>query len=401
MATVVGAVPSSLRVVRVTFNTALSDFSIIAATGALNPANWTLTGQVVQPVPVAAVTALSAEQISTTVIDVTVDDDLSPGRSYLIIASTAITGVAASPDNQALFTAVSLTPPATRDFSALRMVPQMNLREDDTLDLERFLRILDDPIALMLNSVDHWTDILDYDLAPENHLDLMLQSLGYPFQIALTVVDKRRLLSLLVRLFKQKGTVLGMKNAVRFFLGYESDYVFTDSSRNFAGWVLDVDLLDEGSVLGDVTYWIPGIHGLGVDGIWTAYDFYAKIGKGSAFTAAEIVKATAIINYMKPAYTHMLTLTSVLPPPATIAAVPAAGAVSVSWSAVASAASYVVLWALTPFITPLSPTGDVDSASPYVITPVTAGHQRYATVSARDGAGVNGVSSVVAMAAAA
>lgn len=407
MANLTTAVAQSLRVVRVTFNVALTDFSVTAATGALNPSNWTLVGQVVDPVPVAPVTALSVAQISTTVLDVTVDDDFSPSCSYKVVAKPAsaggITGVADSPNNEATFVAVALTPPAERDFSVLKMIPRMNFREDDTKDLERFLRVIDEPLQLALHRIDHWTDIIDYDLAPDNHLDQMLKAVGYPFQIALSTIDKRRLLSVLATMMKQKGTIVGCKNAIRFFLGYESDYIGLPNEL-FGGWTLDDSDLGDGTVLGDSFYYNPTLHGPDISNSMRPWDFYAKIGTPSAvaLTSDETTKATAIINYMKPAHTKMLGLSAVLPPPLNPSAAAGASQVTFSWSSVTSAAGYAVFWSKTPAVSPLGPDGavDPDNTSPYVLTGVTSGETRYGIICARTAGGINGVSSAVVSAVA-
>lgn len=397
MASLASAVATGLRVVRVTFSAALSDFST-NATGALNLANWSFVAQNVSPSPAAAVAPEAIEQVSTTVVDITVDDDLSPGEAYLVTASVSITGVDASPANRAIFAAVALTPPVERDFSTMRMVPRMNIREDDSGDLERFLRVLDDLLGLQMDRVDHWTDILDYDLAPDNFLDLQLQDLGYPLTIALATIDKRRLLSVLPTIYKQKGTVLGIKNATRFFLGLESDVLWPQWSLS-AGWILGSveNELGIDTYLGG-TFYIAGLHGTDLIFFSGAgsFDFAVKIGTASAvaLTADQIEKATAVIEFMKPAQAHMRLLVAALPPPENVAATAGAGSISISWDAVTGADGYVVFYSPTPDVGAMSPLGyvDPDNVSPYVDT-VPTGESRYYVVSARV-AGTNGVSSV-------
>ncbi len=57
--------------------------------------------------------------------------------------------------------------------------------------------------------------------ASEDFLDLILQDLGNPFPFDLYVLGKRRLASVLVEMYRQKGTEAGIENAIRFFLGID------------------------------------------------------------------------------------------------------------------------------------------------------------------------------------
>lgn len=118
-------------------------------------------------------------------------------------------------------TAPSLGFPAERSFDLWRMLPEFNRREDDegTGDLRRFISCLQEIVNLQLYEVDHWTDILDRDKAAERYLDAMLLDLGNPFAFDLTEIEKRRLLRVLVSIYRQKGTARGIINVIRFFLG--------------------------------------------------------------------------------------------------------------------------------------------------------------------------------------
>lgn len=402
------AVAQDTRTVRVTFAGALADVST-GAHGALNPANWALAGQpsLSGLDPYATVVPESVTQVSTCVLDVNGHDDFTPGATYQITAAPesdgGITAVSDPPNNKATFVGVTPVAPAGRDFDVTTFVPRMNLDEDDTKDLIRFLNVLKDPLLLHLDKIDRWTDIFDLTKAASNFLDLILQELGDPFEFALSDIDKRRLASVLVAIYKQKGTVPGVKNAIRFFIGYEADMLFPDNSL-YGGWIMDVSHLDVDTVLGLGHYYIPAIHGPDVGGIVTAFDFYLKVGKpaAAALTSDEDMRVRAIVEYMKPAHTHLVGVSAVLPPPTSPTAVAGGGQVTLSWTAVAGAIGYVVFWSRTPVVSTLSPNGSVDpdNASPYVITPVTSGEQRYAVVAAIGPGGVNGVGSAVAMAAA-
>lgn len=398
MAKLITAVATDLRTVRVTFNSALPDLGS-GATGALNPGNWTFEPQVVSPVPVVSVSTIEVDEISTTVFDVIVDDDFSPEQLYQIVAKPAagggIAGVDSSPDNKALFQAIPIISPPERDFSTLRMVPNMNLREDDNDDLTRFLNILNDVLGLSIQRVDLWTSVFDYEKATENFLDLMLQDLAYPFAIQMGEIDKRRLLSVLATIYKQKGTVDGVKNAIRFFVGYESDVIWPDWAQ-FGGWILDESELDYDTVLGEFFY-SSTLHGTDMV-VFTgagAFDFYLKVGVPTlaSLTAEENLKVRAVVEFMKPAHTHLIGVTTAFPPPLNVVATPGVGTITVSWSLVPLAIQYVIFSSSTPVVGPLSPVGNIDpdDNTPFVLA-VPSGESRYFRVCARLGT-TNGVAS--------
>ena len=48
-----------------------------------------------------------------------------------------------------------------------------------------------------------------------------MQDLGNPFPFDLDDLSKRRLAAVLVEMYQQKGTAIGIRNAIRFFLGVD------------------------------------------------------------------------------------------------------------------------------------------------------------------------------------
>lgn len=65
-----------------------------------------------------------------------------------------------------------------------------------------------------------YQEIFDPDTAPPIFVELMLKSLGNPFtSIYLTLTQKRKLVKLLIPIYKQKGTERGLVNAIRFLTG--------------------------------------------------------------------------------------------------------------------------------------------------------------------------------------
>jgi phage tail-like protein len=170
----------------------------------------------------------------------------------------------------------------------------LNRREDQTGDLRRFLQCLQEVTELLLADVDRFTDILDPDIAPEPFVDAMLGDLGNPFPFDLSVADKRRLLNVLVAVYREKGTGVGIKNAIRFFLGLEVEI------QSYAGEAL---LLGE-SLLGED--WI-----LGASGAFSAFAF--DVISPRALTTEERLRVRIIVDYMKPAHTHFRVVEPVIP----------------------------------------------------------------------------------------
>jgi phage tail-like protein len=121
------------------------------------------------------------------------------------------------------------------------------------------------------------------------YVDLMLLDLGNPFPLDLSLVDKRRLLNVLLGIYREKGTASGIKNAIRFFLGLEVEIVtYTGEAL-----VLGESLLGEDWVLGPA-------------GSFAAFAF--EVLAPRALTAEERRRVRAIVNYMKPAHTHLARL---------------------------------------------------------------------------------------------
>ena len=94
--------------------------------------------------------------------------------------------------------------------------------------------------------VDRWHDIFDLERAPEAFVDLILRDLGNPFPFELDAMGKRRLASVLVEMYRQKGTAKGIQNAIRFFLGidisaispFNADTLYLGESLLGVDWVL-------------------------------------------------------------------------------------------------------------------------------------------------------------------
>ena len=199
------------------------------------------------------------------------------------------------PYDRASFTGFRPARPATRRFDLWRMLPKHNRRDDHTGDLFRFIACLQEVTDLLLADVDRWPDIFDLERAPEAFVDLILRDLGNPFPFELDAMGKRRLASVLVEMYRQKGTAIGIRNAVRFFLGIEIEAI--------AG------LASTALVLGESELGVDWE--LGPSDRFARYAFDVKVGR--VLTQTERMHLRGIVNYMKPAHTHFVNLIEPVP----------------------------------------------------------------------------------------
>jgi phage tail-like protein len=294
---VVGAQARELARVRVSFDRSVKQDDPDAPDDALNPVRYALTPLSAPAVPASVV---AVEAVTSSAVDLLTDVRLTPGASYRI-GVEGVTDVSGAPigtaEDSAMFTGFVPPRPANRVFDLYGFLPEMNRREDETGDLRRFLSCLQEVTDLVLVDIDRFTDILDPDLAPEPVLDLMLGELGSPFAFDLSAVDKRRLLNVLVAMYREKGTARGIINAIRFFLGLEVQVTA------YAGEALT---LGE-SLLGED--WV-----LGPSSLFAALAF--EIVSPRLLTAEERRRLRQIVDYLKPAQTHFARLVEPVPPEA-------------------------------------------------------------------------------------
>lgn len=186
--------------------------------------------------------------IFNSLIELTLHDDLSPGIEYEIYIS-GVQGVAAT---SATFLSYSPNWPAARNFQLWDFVPTINKAEDQTQDLEKFFLVLQDQLDTQLASIDNWSDILDSDRADEAYLDAMLADLGNPFTFEdIYENDKRLLLRVLVQIYKKKGTDDAIRDAIRLFMGFDSQInLYRDSGAKLGKAGTVRSRLDGSFVLG-------------------------------------------------------------------------------------------------------------------------------------------------------
>ncbi len=286
------------KVVRIVFDEPIVLTVASNANSALNPLNYLIERQTL---PAADVVVSSVTMITTSAVDLELDIEHTPGATYRVTVSNVedlFGNPIAAPFDTVDFLGFVPQIDEARDFQILRFIPQKNRDEDASGDLRRFVGVLQEVLDLILCEVDRWTDIIDPDKAAEQFLDCMLIDLGNPFDFDLTEADKRRLIRILVSIYKQKGTAVGIVNVVRFFLGVE----VVVNAFSEEGWDLGFDELG-GPGAGEEG--IPPII-LGPGTSFTLYSF--EIISPVVLTQEQRDRITDIANYMKPAHTHLIQI---------------------------------------------------------------------------------------------
>lgn len=228
-----------------------------------------------------------------TLVDVTVSTEMTPDATYRVTVSGVVDAKGnpiLAPFHTATFEGYRPPRPPARRFDLWSMLPKHNRRSDSTGDLAHFVACLQEVTDLLLAEVDRFADLWDIERAPAPFLDLILRDLGNPFPFDLEELGKRRLAAVLVEMYRQKGTAVGIRNAVRFFLGIEIEAI--------TGLAATALVLGESEVGLD---WE-----LGPSDRFARYAFDVKVGR--VLTVAEREHLRAIVNYMKPAHTHFVNL---------------------------------------------------------------------------------------------
>src|SRR5690606_30890094 len=277
---VVGAQAVAPKVVRVGFDEPVT---------VTDPLGFVFEALDLPAVPVVAVDAES----DGAAVQVTLDTEVTPDVRYRV----TVTGVedakenpVVPPDDSAVFTGYRPPRPASRRFDLWSMLPRHNRRDDVTGDLRRFIACLQETVDLLLAEGDRFSDIFDIERAPEGFLDLVLHDLGNPFPFDLGELDKRRLASVLVEMYRQKGTAVGIENVIRFFLGIDITAI-----TPFNGTTL---------VLGESE--------LGVDWELGPSDQFARyafdVEVDIPLNTTESCQIRSFVDYLKTAHTHFVDL---------------------------------------------------------------------------------------------
>lgn len=285
------AVGWSLNVIRVTFSESMQ-----AGTGEASDA-LLVDSYLLERVdddtqtrfPAVSADVVAVEQVTPDVYHLTPSRTLTAGATYRLTttAQDLAGNESLPPGNTTTFLGFQPQQPAGRDFDLWQIiVPSINKQKDKEVgDLELFIACWQEVLEDLLYEIDRFPDILDPDFAPEPILDAMLADLGNPFTFNLTVLQKRRLIRTLVPIYKQKGTDVGIVNAIRLFMGIE---------------VIITTPYLTGGVLGTGT--LGGTFVLSTGDLATIYTFI--VNSPRALTDEELSRMDRIVAYMKRAPCH-------------------------------------------------------------------------------------------------
>ena len=300
--------------IRVTFDE--TPIAVSAANGgdALNPASYAITrtpGIVsVQP------TITGVTQVAANVYDLATDLELSAGAPYTLTLDGVIDlfGNATEPWSPGAvlgFNAWIPPIPAGRDFTIYDFFSDQTRADDQSGELAALCAVIQDCVDLLLYEIDSFADITNPNLAPEAYVDAMLADLGDPFTFTLTLQQKRLLVQLLLPIYEQKGTSVGIENAIRLFTGIEVDVISI-------GWgsLLDglTDFLGDSSKPG----WPGGVGAssfilgstVGID----PFSFELQVVGVTPPTAAQIAIINQVVIYMMRGECNYLGIVSTLAP---------------------------------------------------------------------------------------
>jgi len=253
------------------------------------------TARTAPAVPLEA-SAWSADNRTATVA---VTPAMTAGVTYEVVVSGIVDAAGepvTAPDDHVTFIGFTPHRPPDRRFDLWSMVPRHVRREDTSGDLARFIACLQEVTDVLLADVDRWPQIVDIERAPEPFVDAMLADLGNPFELALELPAKRRLAASLVQMYRQKGTAIGIVNALRFFLGIDARVV------SYAG---------EALVLGESELGVDWI--LGPSNRWARYAFDVEVHR--VLTDEERRHVRAVVGLLRPGHTHFAILVEPVMPP--------------------------------------------------------------------------------------
>lgn len=279
-------------VVRVEFDEAMRAVDAEATDDALNPANYAFSTPTQPAVPIFAVSVVKVTDFQ---YDITLDIEMTPGAVYTVVVSgveDSQGNVIAAPDDDAVFSGYVCPAPAERDFLLWDMLPPLQKQMDaDVGKYEQFIGCFQEVTDLLLCLIDRFAETFDPDYAPEAFVDAMLADLGNPFKFALSLADKRRLIRILLDIYRSKGTAVGIINAVRFFLGIEVEVEPLNDPEG--QWQLGED------ELGIDTYLAPS-------DLYIIYSF--RIIAPFALTDEQRTRIREIALYMRPAHEHLVEI---------------------------------------------------------------------------------------------
>jgi phage tail-like protein len=226
---VTGALAIRDKEVRVTFSEEMTSGDGTTEADVLNPANYTFT--LLGGWPAVTPTVVSVAADGATQVVLTLDISMTRRATYQVTVENAEDlndNALTPPSNTAIFIGYSFPVPSDRDFDLYTKWVTEDLRTQDAQqrpgedgDLKVLFAIWQEPLDLLLGVIDKIHENYDPDLAPEAFVDLMLWENGNPFNFPMTLIEKRRLVQILIDIYRSKGTGPGIVDAIRLFMGIE------------------------------------------------------------------------------------------------------------------------------------------------------------------------------------
>jgi phage tail-like protein len=329
------------RIVRVIFSKQPRRTSPQDASSVDNPSNWSFTFELTEPTfPVCHINAKYITPVPDTnnlQWYIELDQDQSLDAKYTVHASDNINDIIGLPLE------VSSLP-----FDGFRHALHINhkfelylhmgssSREDESEDQRKFLSMIQEVFNCLWAYADRLQTFVDPTQLPygweENgtlnwnkYVDRLLDDLGNPFNITMSLATKRKLVLILVALYKQKGTSYGIVNAIRVILGIEVEVIAYNNKSKGLGTVRLGNSKPSGEIQQSSVPWYLKIHSpismaLGrsalehsSDPIWLdsvdnerrsiIYSFYII----SPIRLSEVQRDTIerVVQYMKPSHTHL------------------------------------------------------------------------------------------------
>jgi phage tail-like protein len=174
-------------------------------------------------------------------------------------------------------------------------------RQDDigTGELAALFGAMQEVLDRMIEDVDAFTvDTMDIETMRRDYLPILLWDLGNPFAFDLTPYEQRKLAGVLVDMYRQKGTCVGIVNAVRFFVGVElvgCSKAWQDTWRLHGGSYPSTVVPQGGPYKLDLNARLgPGTR-TEIETFWLLHPTPGSI------TADQLAQIGAIADYMKPA----------------------------------------------------------------------------------------------------
>jgi len=290
---------------------------------AANPANYSMVrsgtldgpGEAVDPIVVhveeseeygADHTLNGTLYRTSTRLAVTVDYQWTPRADHLLTAidlQTHPLGTGLVTANTISFSGYVVSQVVRQSLHLIDTLPKRIVQDDleGTGDLTKFYTAIQEVFDRLTEDVDvFFTELCSIDLMRPEFLDALLYDLGDPFRekLGLTTAEKRKLATLLVDMYRQKGTCQGLINAVRVFTGLTMVGCRApwDDVWELAGGAYPAPV--GGDELGIGTF-------LGPTGasLWKFWLLHAAPG---AITAAQLARIAIVVEYMKPASSHYL-----------------------------------------------------------------------------------------------